>query len=271
MPNFSGIWTIREQGVAVKGDIWMQPVIFTAVSSYNDKYGVGPSNNTGNNATGVDTVSKTYTSVNAPRVSGKRYWIVSTGFRMTGGGTSNTTIGVTVGGDSLTEQNEVYSAYNASSQYSGFSDASGSVTIVQDIVGSSATGGDGPIFACYFDNVNAVSITEIDFSTTSSSSISSRYMTSDGASDGTVPSIADGGSAHFGCISLNTSNSSGPIFSNTTGWTSAHISDTGTNEYSAILYQYQIGSNLSTVVPAVSTVSPASDGYGYCFLKYRFT
>ena len=270
MSNFSGIWTIREQGVALKGGIW-NPVTFTAVSSYNDKYGVGPSNNTGNNATGVDTVSKTYTSVNAPRVSGKRYWIVSTGFRMTGGGTSNTTIGVTVGGDSLTEQNEVYSQYNASSQYSGFSDASGSVAIVQDIVGSSATGGDGPIFACYFDNVNAVSITEIDFSTTSSSSISSRYMTSDGASDGTVPSIADGGLAHFGCISLNTSNSSSPIFSNTTGWTSAHISDTGTNEYSAILYQYQIGSNLSTVVPAVSTVSPASDGYGYCFLKYRFT
>ena len=289
----SGVWSLREQLMYKKSGLWdtdPSTVAFVAVTSSATVWGTGTS------GSGIDTVTKQFSNVAAPSQAGKRCWFVQSGFRMTTSGGNpihNSIVGLTVGTNggtatSLTEAQEGTSAFNSSVCYFGFSDASGTVDVIMDIIGANNTGGDGPLFVCYFDNVNSVEARLIStgspsyqFTGTSihSQTLGTRSLTSDNTNSGDFPLLKGTGVGHaqIHLIGINTSNSGSIALGGaTTGYTTYLDQDTGTSEHSFIAYRQLIGSSLGSesngnlVMPTQTyTMGTATNGTGATSCVFR--
>ena len=283
----SGLWSLQEQLMYKKAVLWdtdPSTVAFVGVTSSATVWG------TGANASGIDTVTKQFSNVAAPSQAGKRCWFIQSGFRLTTSGGNpidNSIVGLTVGTNggtatSLTEAQEGTSSFNSSVCYFGFSDASGTVDVIMDIINANNTGGDGPLFVCYFDNVNSVETSSSQFKGPSihSQTSGTRYLTDDTLESGTSSFLTGTGVGHaqIHLIGINTSNSSSIALGGaTTGYTTYLDQDTGTNEHSFIAYRQLIGSSLGSesngnlVMPVITFTygSSAQNGLGHTSCVFR--
>lgn len=289
----SGVWSLPEQLRYKKSGLWdtdPSTVAFVAVTSSATVWGTGTS------GTGIDTVTKQFSNVAEPSQAGKRCWFVQSGFRMTNSGGNvqyNSIVGLTVGTNggtavSLAEAAEGTSAFNTSVCYFGFSDAYGTVDVIMDIVGTGVTGGDGPLFVCYFDNVNSVEAhisqsSPLSYQFTGTSIhyqiAGTRYLTHNNADGGDFPLLKGTGVGHaqIHIIGINTSNSSSITLGGaTTNYTTYLDQDTGTSEHSFIAYRQLIGSSLGSesngnlVMPTQTyTMGTASSGTGATNCVFR--